>query len=151
MKIKANSIEEYLAAVPDEREPAFNKLRKTILDNLPKGFVEELNYGMIGYVVPLSIYPKGYHVTPGSPLPFCNLATQKNFIGFYHMGLYADPKMHNWFVEGYEAQAKYKLDMGKSCVRLKKLEDIPYDLIGELISKITPDDWILMYESNLKK
>lgn len=151
MKIPANSVEEYLNAVPEERKEAFNKLRQTILDNLPEGFQEELNYGMIGYVVPLSIYPSGYHTSAGGPLPFCNLASQKNFIGFYHMGLYADPKLQAWFMERYEQDAKYKLDMGKSCVRLKKMDDIPYQLIGELIAKITPEDWIKTYESQYKK
>ncbi len=151
MKIEANSVEEYLKAIPEERKVAFKKLRKTILENLPEGFVEELNFGMIGYVVPLSIYPSGYHTSAGGPLPFCNLGSQKHFIGFYHMGLYSDPALQAWFMERYEQDAKSKLDMGKSCVRLKKMDDIPYDLIGELISKITPEDWIATYESNRKK
>ena len=151
MKIEANSPDEYASKIPEDRKDAFNKLRKTILEYIPKGFEEMMNYGMIGYVVPKSIYPPGYHVTPDLPLPFANIANQKNFIGFYHMGVYANPEIYNWFTDEYKKRCKYKLDMGKSCVRLKKLDDIPYDLIGELMEKISVADWIKTYEENLKK
>ncbi len=151
MQLKANSVEEYLEAVPEERREAFKKLRQTIVDHIPDGFEECINYGMIGYVVPLSTYPAGYHVTPDAPLPFCNIGLQKNFIGFYHSGIYASTEMTDWFVSEYKKAAKYKLDMGKSCVRLKRVDDIPYELIGELMEKITVDDWIRIYEANLKK
>ncbi len=151
MKIEAKTIKEYLENIPDERKPFINKLRKVILDNIPKGFEEQLSYGMLGYVVPLSRYPDGYHCKPELPLPFVNLASQKNFIALYHSGIYANPKIHDWFVAQYPKHCKYKLDMGKSCVRFKKLEDIPYDLIAELMTKFTVDDWIELYEKNVKK
>ena len=151
MQIKAATPEEYLTKIPEERVETMEKLRKTILDHLPKGFEEGMNYGMIGYYVPQSIYPDGYHCTPELPLPFANIASQKNFIGFYHMGLYAKPELHQWFVEEYAKRCKYKLDMGKSCVRFKRMDDIPYDLIGELMQKMTVDEWISIYETNYKK
>ena len=151
MQIKAATPEEYLTKIPEERVETMEKLRKTILDHLPKGFEEGMNYGMIGYYVPQSIYPDGYHCTPELPLPFANIASQKNFIGFYHMGLYAKPELHQWFVEEYAMRCKYKLDMGKSCVRFKRMDDIPYDLIGELMQKMTVDEWISIYETNYKK
>ena len=151
MKIEANTPDEYVTNIPEERQAAFFKLRQTILDNIPSGFEECINYGMIGYVVPKSIYPDGYHCDSKLPLPFANLASQKKFIGFYHMGVYADPELYKWFTEEYSARCKYKLDMGKSCVRLKRMDDIPYDLIGELISKISTQDWISTYEEKYKK
>ena len=150
MKIDADSVEEYIEAVPDERKVAFSRLRQTILENIPKGFREEMSYGMIGYVIPHELYPPGYHVDPKLPLPFTNIASQKNFIGFYHSGIYAMPKLHDWFVEEYKKHSKYKLDMGKSCVRLKKMDDIPFDLIGELMTKVKPEKFIEVYESVLK-
>ena len=110
------------------------KLRKVIKDNLPKGFEETMSYGMIGYVVPHSIYPDGYHCDPKLPLPFMNLASQKNYIAVYHSGVYASEKMNKWFTAEYAKHCKTKLDMGKSCVRFKKMDDIPYELIGELAS-----------------
>lgn len=117
--------------------------------NLPNGFEEQISYGHIGFVVPHSMYPNGYHCDPTSPLPFIGLASQKNFIALYHMGIYSDEKLLNWFKEEYPKHAKRKLDMGKSCIRFKKTDDIPYDLIGRLASKITPDQWIATYEKNL--
>ena len=150
MKIDADSVEEYLEAVPEERKAAFSKLRQTILDNIPKGFREEMSYGMIGYVIPHELYPPGYHVDPKLPLPFTNIASQKNFIGFYHSGIYAMPKLHDWFVEEYKKHSKYKLDMGKSCVRLKRPDDIPFDLIGELMKEVKAEDFIEVYETTLK-
>jgi len=150
MKIEASSPDEYVSKVPEERKVAFTTLRQTILDSIPKGFKETMNYGMIGYVVPHSAYPDGYHCDPKLPLPFANIANQKNFIGFYHMGIYANPDIKDWFVDEYADRCKYKLDMGKSCIRLKKMEDIPYTLIGELMAKMTPTDWINLYEKNIK-
>jgi hypothetical protein len=148
---KAKSPEDYVKEVPKERQEAFNQLRQTILKNLPKGFTEGMGYGMLGYVVPHSLYPAGYHCDPKQPLPFAGLASQKNSINFYHMGLYADPKLLKWFQTEYPKHCKTKLDMGKSCVRFKKPEDIPFKLIGELMKKITVKDWIANYEKNLKK
>ena len=151
MQLKVKSVKEYLEKVPKERNAYFNKLRETILTNLPKGFDEQINYGMIGYVVPHDIYPGGYHCDPKLPLPFANIASQKNFIGFYHMGIYANPKLLEWFVKEYSKQSDTKLDMGKSCVRFKKMDKIPYDLIGKLMSKMSVNDWIKLYEKNIKR
>jgi hypothetical protein len=150
MKIDADSVEEYLEAVPEDRKSAFSRLRQTILENIPEGFREEMSYGMIGYVIPHELYPPGYHVDPKLPLPFTNIASQKNFIGFYHSGIYAMPKLHDWFVDEYQKHSKYKLDMGKSCVRLKRPDDIPFELIGELMRKVTPGQFIEVYEKSLK-
>lgn len=151
MRIEATRVLDYLGKVPEDKKNAFNKLREVIIDNLPADFNEEMSYGMIGYVVPHDVYPDGYHCNPKLPLPFASIAAQKNFIGFYHMGIYANPELHNWFVEEYGKRCKYKLDMGKSCVRLKKMEDIPYDLIGELMLKMTAQQWIDLYEKNVKR
>ncbi|WP_343748067.1 DUF1801 domain-containing protein [Fluviicola sp.] len=142
--------DELINNAPEERKAALNKLRKTILDNLPGGFKECLNYGMVGYVVPHTIYPAGYHCDPKLPLPFMSFASQKNFIAFYHMGLYANQELLNWFVSEYTKVSKTKLDMGKSCVRFKKPDQIPFGLIGELVSKISAEEWIALYEKNLK-
>ncbi len=151
MKIEANTIQEYISQLPEDRKEAIENLRKTISENLPKGFEEQMSYGMIGFVVPHSIYPKGYHCTPELPLPFLSIASQKNSINIYHMGIYADEKLLNWFVSEFPKYSKKKLDMGKSCMRFKKAEDIPFQLIGELTSKITPEQWIEMYERTFLK
>jgi hypothetical protein len=150
MKIEANSPEDYISKLELDRQSAMNSLRTIILDNLPKGFREEMSYGMIGYVVPHTLYQAGYHCDPTLPLPFINIASQKNFIALYHMGIYANPKLLDWFTAEYPKHCKAKLDMGKSCIRFKKLDQIPYTLIGELCKKITVQDWIENYESNLK-
>lgn len=151
MKIEAQSVQEYLENLPEERKEPIEKLRKIISENLPNGFEEQLSYGMIGYVVPKSIYPKGYHCTPELPLPFFSIASQKNSINLYHMGIYADEKLLLWFQEEFPKYSKKKLDMGKSCMRFKKPEDIPYELIGELARKMTPQDWIEKYENAFVK
>lgn len=151
MKIEANSPDDYISKLPEDRQEVISKLRKVVLDNLPKGFSEEMSYGMIGYVVPHSIYPDGYHCDPKLPLPFMSMASQKNFVAFYHMGIYADEKLLDWFVKEYPKHSKYKLDMGKSCIRFKRMNDIPYDLIGELVSKVSVDDWINRYDSVVKR
>ena len=148
MQSDAKNPQEYLDALPEERKAAMNQLRKTVIENLPTGFQEAMSYGMLSYVVPHDLYPKGYHCQPELPLPFINIASQKNFIAFYHMGIYADKNLHNWFVTAYPKHTKLKLDMGKSCIRFKKMEDIPYQLIAELVSKISVEDWISSYESN---
>jgi len=151
MKSTATSPAEYISQLPDDRKEGISKLRKIFLENLPHGFVETMNYGMIGYVVPHSAYPNGYHCDPKQPLPFINIASQKNFIALYHMGLYANPGLYNWFVTEYPKYSKAKPDIGKSCIRFKKPDQIPYDLIKELAKKITVDDWINLYETNLVK
>lgn len=151
MQSSAKTVDEYLESLPEDREKAVKELRSVILKNLPKGFKEEMSYGMIGFVVPHTKYPDGYHCSPELPLPFMNIASQKNFVAIYHMGMYADPKLLNWFTSEYPKHTKQKLDMGKSCVRFKKPELIPFKLIGELASKMTTDDWIKLYEKNYKK
>jgi len=145
-----NKVKEYLNQIPNERKKAFEELRDSIINNLPKGFEETFQYGMISYVVPHSIYPNGYHVSPDQALPFVSIANQKNFIALYHMGIYAEPSILNWFVDEYPKYCKRKLDMGKSCIRFKKPDDIPSNLIEELISKISCNTWIEIYESNIK-
>lgn len=148
---QANSPEEYINQVPDDRKEAVIKLRNIILKNLPEGYKEVMSYGMIGYVVPHEIYPQGYHCNTKLPLPFMSFASQKNSINFYHMGIYADKNLYDWFVSAYPNYSKKKLDMGKSCMRFKKPEDIPYELIGELVAKIEVKDWIATYENAFKK
>jgi len=150
MKIEANSPEQYLEVIPDDRKTVMKRLRQTILENLPKGFEEMMSYGMIGYVVPHSIYPDGYHCDPKLPLPFINIASQKNFIALYHMGIYAKKEISDWFTGEYPKHSKLKLDMGKSCIRFKNPDQIPFELIGELVQKISVKQWIEMYESNYK-
>jgi uncharacterized protein YdhG (YjbR/CyaY superfamily) len=151
MNIQAKNIDDYISKCPEERQEALHKLRHVILENIPTGFKEELNYGMPGYVVPHEIYPDGYHCDPKLPLPFCNFASQKNFIAFYHMGMYSNEKIKDWFIEEYKKVVPTKPDMGKSCIRFKKPEQIPFELIGTLMQKITVRDWIDVYEKHLKR
>ena len=151
MQYKATSPEDYISQIPEERQAIMQKLRKTIIDNLPKGFEEGMNYNMIGFYVPHSIYPDGYHCDTSLPLPFMNIASQKNSINFYHMGIYAKQELYDWFVAEYPKHSKRKLDMGKSCVRFKKVEEIPFELIAELCTKMTVEEWITIYESTIKK
>jgi hypothetical protein len=151
MQSKAATVEEYLELLPADRKTILTALRKEIRKNLPKGFKEEMSYGMIGYVVPHSIYPDGYHCTPELPLPFMSIASQNNFIAVYHMGVYADKKLLEWFTKEYPKHSPARLDMGKSCLRFKKPEQIPLKLIGELAGKMTPQQWITLYEKNLKR
>lgn len=151
MTSKATTPEEYIQEAPEERQEALKKLRKTIQQNLPKGFEEGMQYGMIGYYVPHSVYPTGYHCKPEEPLPFMSFASQKNSVNLYHSGIYANKKLHDWFVNEYPKYVKTKLDMGKSCVRFKKVEHIPYDLIAELVQKMSMEEWISIYEENIKR
>lgn len=149
MQSKATNIDAYLQELPDDRKEAVNNIRAAVLKTLPKGFNETISYGMIGYVVPHTLYPAGYHCDPKLPLPFINIASQKNFVALYHMGIYAQKELLDWFVAEYPKHCKTKLDMGKSCIRFKKMNDIPYDLITELAGKMTPQEWIDRYEYNL--
>jgi uncharacterized protein YdhG (YjbR/CyaY superfamily) len=151
MPYKADSIDGYIDQLPDDRKVAISKLRQVINANLPKGFKEELNYGMPGWVVPHSAYPAGYHCDPSLPLPFLAIASQKNFVAVYHMGIYAEPALLDWFVGEYPKHVKTKLDMGKSCIRFKKMDVIPYDLIVELVTKMPADEWVALYEKKLKR
>lgn len=142
------SIEDYINQVPENRREVFIKIIEVIRENIPEGFYEEINYNMPGWVVPKSIYTPGYHCDRSLPLPFLNLANQKNFIGLYHLGIYSDEELLNWFKDEYSKVCKYKLDMGKSCIRFKRMNDIPYELIGDLCRKISVDRWITIYENN---
>lgn len=151
MTSKASTPQQYLKELPADRKEAVSKLRDTVMKNLPKGFKEVMSYGMLGYVVPHEIYPGGYHCDPKLPLPFASIASQKNFIAFYHMGVYAMPEVLKWFTTEYPKHSAAKLDMGKSCIRFKKPEHIPYKLIGELVKKISVKDWIAVYESQIKR
>ncbi|PWJ55616.1 uncharacterized protein DUF1801 [Dyadobacter jejuensis] len=142
---------DYINKLQEPRQSAINSLREAILSHLPPGFEETINYGMIGYVVPHSLYPAGYHCDPSLPLPFINLASQKSYLALYHMGIYTDPELMAWFQEAYPKHTSQKLDMGKSCIRFRKTEDLPYTLIGELAAKVTVAEWIAKYEATLKK
>ncbi len=148
---KPATIKEYLEQVVPERQTAFTKLYETIKNNLPEGFEEKFIYENIGFVVPKSIYPAGYHCSPELPLPFINLASQKSHIALYHMGIYMMPNVYDWFVNEYPKHSKRKLDMGKSCIRFKKTDDIPFELITELMQKISVNNYISTYKSLLKK
>jgi len=151
LEISPVDVSSYLDALTQERKVAFNKLRNVIIDNLPSGFDEVYSYKMLGYVVPHNIYPKGYHCDPKLPLPFINIASQKNFIAIYHMGIYSDENLLTWFKEEYPKHCTTKLDMGKSCIRFKNIKKIPYDLIAELVAKVSVKQWIALYEKARSK
>ncbi|RMF04730.1 MAG: DUF1801 domain-containing protein [Bacteroidetes bacterium] len=151
MTYQADTPEDYIAQLPADRQGPMRALRQTLLDNLPEGFEECISYNMIGYVVPHARYPDGYHVNPKLPLPFINIASQKNFIALYHNGIYADPELLAWFQAEYPKHSKRKLDMGKSCIRFKKVEELPLELIAELAQKMDVDTWIARYEAAVKK
>ena len=151
MQNKALTVEDYMNNLADDRKIPMAKLRKVIQENLPKNLEETISYGMIGYVVPKTIYPDGYHCSPELPLPFLSIASQKNFIAIYHMGMYAKPELLDWFVAEYPKYCERKLDMGKSCVRFKKMEEIPFELIGQLIQKMSSEEWVAIYEDKFKK
>ena len=150
MQFKSKTILEYISQLTKDRKEPISKLRNIINQNIDGGFSEEINYGMIGWVVPHSLYPEGYHCDPKLPLPFMSIASQKHFIAVYHMGVYASPKLLEWFISEYPKHCSTKLDMGKSCIRFKNIENIPYIIIGELVTKISANDWIMLYESNVK-
>ncbi len=151
MQSTATSVEQYIKELAPDRQAAIIQLRKEILKNLPKGFKEEMSYGTIGYVVPHSLYPNGYHCTPELPLPFMSIASQKNFVAVYNMAVYSDKKLLDWFTNEFAKTSTTKLDMGKSCIRFKKMDSIPFKLIGELAGKVTVAEWIQRYEEVLKR
>jgi len=151
MQSKANTVQEYLDELPEERKVPVSRLRETILANLPAGYEEGMGYGMISYVVPHSLYTPGYHCNPKLPLPCISIGAQKNFIAMHHMGLYASPALLEWFTNEYPKHSKQKLDMGKGCIRFKKPDQIPYALIGELIQKVPVKKWIEQYEEAFRK
>jgi hypothetical protein len=151
MKATGVTVEEILENIPEDRKEAFLKLHQTIIDHLPKGFEAGISYGGLGYIIPHSLYPAGYHCKPAEPLPFASMASQKNSINFYHMGIYMNPALMDWFVAEYPKYSTQKLDIGKSCIRFKKWDQIPYELMGQLMQKMTAQQWIALYERNLKK
>lgn len=151
MNYEVESIEAYFSSLPDKRKEAVERLHQVIVDHLPDGFVVGVLGGMIHYYVPLTTYPNGYHCTPGEPLPFLALASQKVHIALYHMGIYMDKELNDWFVEKYQEQVPTKLDMGKSCVRMKNPVNIPYELIGDLVTKMSMERYIELYEKNHRK
>ncbi|MCW8313062.1 DUF1801 domain-containing protein [Sphingobacterium sp. InxBP1] len=151
MKAVGETVKEILDNIPHERADAFKRLHEVIVENMPTGFEAGISYGGLGYVVPHSIYPAGYHCKPSEPLPFAGIASQKNSINFYHMGIYAMPQLLQWFVGEYPKHCKQKLDMGKSCIRFKKTDDIPYKLIGELMKRVSVKEWIDTYERTYKR
>ncbi|MFM7177483.1 MAG: DUF1801 domain-containing protein [Bacteroidota bacterium] len=146
MKPSGSIVDEILSNLPPDRLEPFNQLHQVIIKNLPKGFEPAISYGGLGYVIPHKLYPAGYHCKPAEPLPFAGIASQKGSINFYHMGIYADPELFDWFVTEFPKHSKQKLDMGKSCVRFKKMEDIPFKLIGQLMKKMSAKQWIDLYE-----
>ncbi len=150
MELNSLTPEEFIQSLPEDRKEPITKLREVIIKNLPSGFTEMVGQ-MIMYVVPFSIYPDGYHCPPRQPLPFMSIGSQKNYVALYHMGIYADKKLLNWFVDQYPNYAKRKVDMGKSCIRFKKMDDIPFELIGQLVTKMSCQEWIDMYENRFKK
>ena len=150
MQFKSKTILEYISQLTEDRKEPISKLRNIINQNIDRGFSEKINYGMIGWVVPHSLYPEGYHCDPKLPLPFMSIASQKHFIAVYHMGVYASLKLLEWFISEYPKHCSTKLDMGKSCIRFKNIENIPYNLIGELVAKMSANDLIMLYESNVK-
>lgn len=151
MQATVSTISDYVLSLPEDRQAVIEKLQDVIAENLPEGFEQVMQYGMVSWVVPHTLYPQGYHCKPQEPLPFISVASQKNFVAIYHMGIYADKDLYEWFTAEYPKHVKTKLDMGKSCIRFKKPEIIPYKLIGELVSKLTPQKWINLYESAFRR
>ena len=149
MQSKASTVEAYMASLPQDGQDAILKIQQAILTNIPEGFVEQMSYGTIGYVVPHSLYPAGYHCKPSLPLPFMNVASQKNFIAVYHMGIYANAELLKWFTDEYSKRITGRLDMGKSCIRFKNPENIPFELIGKLAGKLTVTEWIKLYKESI--
>ena len=151
MQSKAKTVDEYIAGLPEDRRQAISSIRTVVNKNLPKGFDEAIGYGNMGWVVPHKLYPSGYHCDPKQPLPFMGIASQKNYIALYSMVLYSDEKLLEWFRSEWPKHSSQKLDMRKSCIRLKKLDGLPLDLIGELASKVSPKQWIDIYEKSIKR
>jgi len=149
MVSKAKTVEAYFEELPEERRELMRALRETILTNLPVGFEECMQYGMVSYVVPHSIYPAGYHCDPRQALPFMSIAAQKHYSSLYHMGLYQGLLL-DWFLQNWPKHSSRKPDMGKSCIRFRKTPEIPFELIGALCRKISPAEWIRHYEAALK-
>ena len=150
MKSQAKTVKEYLAGLPEERRRTVAAVRDVIRKNLPEGYEEGMQYGMIGYYIPHSIFPEGYHCDPAQPLPYACLASQKNHMALYLMCVYGDQGTRAWFEKAYRATGK-KLDMGQSCVRFKKLEDLPLEVIGQAVAKIPLDKYLARYKELRKE
>lgn len=147
---KAKTVKEYLSSLPADRRAALSAVRAVIRKNLDKGYKEGLQYGAIGYYVPHSVYPAGYHCDPKQPLPFVGLGSQKNHMSFGIMTLYLDPEADAWFRREWAKTGK-KLDMGKVCIRFRKLEDLPLELIGRAIARVPVADCVALYEAARNK
>jgi uncharacterized protein YdhG (YjbR/CyaY superfamily) len=145
MQSKAKTVKQYLAELPPDRRAAISAIRDVILKNLDEGYEEGINYGAIGYSVPHRVYPPGYHCDPKLPLPFAGLGSQKNYLSMGFMPMYSDPAEMKWFVDAWKRSGK-KLDMGKVCIRFKKLEDVPLDVVGEAVRRVPAAKWIQIYE-----
>ncbi len=150
MTYDAETVDDYISQIPADRKDAFSRLRSVIGSHLPGEFEERLSWGMPTWAVPLSVYPPGYHTRKDEPLPFISIASQKHFIGFYHLGIYAMPQLHEWFLAEWTSRNLGRMDMGKSCLRLKNPDKIPYDLLGELCSKVGAAEWIAIYEGSVR-
>ena len=150
IKSKAKSVREYLDSLPEDRRAMIRAVREVILKHLPKGYQEIMQYGMISYAVPLSLYPPGYHCGKDVPLPYACLASQKNYLSLYLCNIYGDKGTEKWFRTEFKVRGK-KLDMGKSCVRFKKVEDLPLDVIGKAIARTPVRDFIALYEKAIKR
>ncbi len=148
MNYKATSPEDYISQLPEERQAPVKRIFDIFKNSMPSGFEYKLNYGFPSAVIPHSLYEGGYHCSPELPLPFASVASQKNFVALYHSGIYSIPEVHDWFVGEFPKHCKRKLDMGKSCIRFKKMDDIPFDLIEELMTKLTPQDFIDVYSKS---
>jgi uncharacterized protein YdhG (YjbR/CyaY superfamily) len=151
MKIESKNVEDYISKISIEQKDAFQKIRKAILKTIDKQFEECIQYNMVSYVVPKSVYPEGYHCDPSLPLPFASLAAQKSSVNLYHMGIYSNPELLDWWKSEYSNHCNAKLDIGKSCIRFKKYDDIPFDLISKLFSKMTAKEWANQHAKSLKK
>jgi uncharacterized protein YdhG (YjbR/CyaY superfamily) len=151
MRYEAATVDEYVAQIPEERRVAFLRLLDVVRESLPVGFAECMSFGMPSFAVPHSIYPAGYHCKTDEPVPFVSVANQKQYIALYHSGVYALPDLLDWFTSEWAARGPGKLDMGKSCIRLKRMDRIPYELLGELCTKITVDEWIAAYEAQIRR
>ena len=148
--MRKKEIKKYIDNLPNDRKKPFIKLQKTIRENIPEGFEEVFSYNMVAYVVSRNLYPAGYHCTPELELPFIHIGNQKNSINLYHMAIYSDKKLLDWFVKEWPKYNDKKLDMGKSCIRFKNIDNIPYELIEKLVKKMSAKEWIKLYEKNKK-
>ena len=149
MQSKATTVRAYLAGLPKDRREALQAVREVILDHLPKGYEEGMQYGMIGYYVPHSVYAAGYHCDPRQPVPFAGLASQKNHMSLYLMCIYGDQEQLEWFRDAWDRSGQ-KLDMGKSCIRFRKVEDVPLKVIGQAVKRVPVRKFLAHYEANVK-